>query len=257
MSVYNGIPYLKEAVESILNQTYKNFEFIIVDDASKDKTWSYLKSLKDKRVRLIKNPKNLGLAKSLNIGLSKAKGDYIARMDADDISLPGRFEIQLKYMIKHPKSDLIGSWAKLIDESGNTITSVRKPNLDKKIKKMNQWITGLIHPTWFAKREVFDHLNGYNADFDMVEDFDFLNRAKQYKMANIKKELLLWRSPRNRRSKKDIQVMYKKSFDLRLKYFLSGQFGIFYLPLLIRSFITTYLFPIKLKIYLNQKMGFI
>ena len=87
MSVFNGMPYLTEAVKSILNQTYKNFEFIIVDDASTDVTWRYIRSVRDKRVKLIKNRDNQGLAKSLNKALRKAQGDYVARMDADDVSL--------------------------------------------------------------------------------------------------------------------------------------------------------------------------
>ena len=98
MAVYNGMPYLTVAVESILAQTYKNFEFIIVDDASTDKSRKYLKSLKDKRISLLRNNKNLGLAASLNRGLKRAGGEYIARMDADDISLPQRFEVQLNFM---------------------------------------------------------------------------------------------------------------------------------------------------------------
>ena len=84
MSVYNGTPFLEEAVESILKQTYKNFEFIIVDDASTDETWKYLKFLNDQRIKLLKNTKNLGLAASLNIALRQAQGDFVARMDADD-----------------------------------------------------------------------------------------------------------------------------------------------------------------------------
>src|SRR3989304_9072936 len=97
MSVYNGMPFLKEAVESILKQTYKNFEFIIVDDASTDETWDYLKSLKDPRVKLIKNKKNLGLAASLNIALRQvfdreaqtesAQGDVVARRDSEHARL--------------------------------------------------------------------------------------------------------------------------------------------------------------------------
>src|SRR3989338_4267706 len=118
MSVYNGMPlgpqsaswrtrtassaYLKDAVESILNQTYENFEFIIVDDASVDNSWDYLKNLNDHRIKLIKNKKNLGLAASLNKALKVAKGNYIARMDADDISLPTRFEEQVNYLQKNP-----------------------------------------------------------------------------------------------------------------------------------------------------------
>src|SRR3990167_10971452 len=101
MSVYNGMPFLKEAVASILKQTYRNFEFIIVDDGSRDKSWEYLKSLKDTRIKLLKNGRNLGLAASLNKALKKAKGDFIARMDADDVSFPQRLETQIKFLEKN------------------------------------------------------------------------------------------------------------------------------------------------------------
>src|SRR3989338_4647666 len=132
MSVYNGMPlgpqsaswrtrtassaYLRQAVESIIKQTYRNFEFIIVDDDSTDETWDYLKSLNDPRVKLIKNKKNLGLAASLNIALRQvfdretqtesAQGDFIARMDADDICYPERMDTQLKFLKKNPDIDL-------------------------------------------------------------------------------------------------------------------------------------------------------
>lgn len=257
MSVYNGLPYLKEAVASILSQTYKNFQFIIVDDASTDETWKYLKNLKDKRIKLIKNKKNLGLAASLNIALRAAQGDYVARMDADDISLPQRLENQVKFLLKNPQIDICGTWAKLIDENNQIIGKVHKPTNDEKIKKMNTWITGLIHPTWLARRKVFEKLNGYDTRYDMAEDYEFLIRAANFKMANINKELLRWRSPQNRRSQKGIEKMYRQSLAIRWKHFANGDFGIFYLPLLIRSLITTYLFPTKLKIFLNKKLRLI
>src|SRR3989344_2871105 len=257
MSVYNGITYLRQAVESIIKQTYRNFEFIIVDDASTDETWDYLKSLNDPRVKLIKNKKNLGLAASLNIALRQAHGDYIARMDADDISLPDRLKTQIDYLIKNPQIDICGTWVKLIDENNQIIGTVHKPTNDEKIKKMNIWITGLIHPTWLARREVFEKLNGYDTHYDMAEDYEFLIRAKNFKMANINEELLMWRNPQNRRSQKGIERMYRQSLAIRWKYFLNGDFGIFYLPFLIRSLITTYLFPTKLKIFLNKKFGLI
>src|SRR3990167_9343393 len=274
MSVYNGMPHLEQAVESVLEQTYKNFEFIIVDDASSDDTLKFLKSLKDKqslrsssfdelrtaglkRIKLIENKKNLGLAASLNIALRQAQGDYVARMDADDISLPDRLKTQIDYLIKNPQIDICGTWVKLIDENNQIIGTVHKPTNDEKIKKMNIWITGLIHPTWLARREVFEKLNGYDTHYDMAEDYEFLIRAKNFKMANINEELLMWRNPQNRRSQKGIERMYRQSLAIRWKYFLNGDFGIFYLPLLIRSLITTYLFPTKLKIFLNKKFGLI
>lgn len=253
MSVHNGLPYLGPAVESILNQTFKNFEFIIVDDASEDKTWHYLKSLKDKRVKLIKNPKNLGLAKSLNIALSKAKGEYIARMDADDISVQKRFATQIKFMIDNPAIDICGSQAMLIDENGKKVFQVRKPIADNEIKKEIDWLTPLIHPTWFAKRKVYELLGGYDPKWDIVEDYEFLIRARKFKMANIDESLLLWRRQSNRRSQKEIQKMYKKGLQMRWHFLKKGRLPITYVPYLIRSFITAYFFPTELKIYLSKK----
>lgn len=255
MSVYNGMPYLKEAVQSILEQTYKDFEFIIIDDASQDDSWQYLKSLKDKRIRLIKNKKNSGLATSLNVGLKIARGDYIARMDADDISLKQRFEKQLRYLEKNPSIDLCGTWAMLINNNGEVIKSVHKPIKDKEIKKTNFLLTSIIHPTWFGKRKMFENLGGYDQTYDMVEDYEFLMRAKQFKMANIGEELLMWRSPESRRSNKSIEKIYRKSLSVKWKYFLQGDLT--HLPYLFRALVSTYLFPTKLKIFLNKKAGLI
>ncbi|EKD89877.1 MAG: WbfO protein [uncultured bacterium] len=255
MAVYNGMPYLQEAVKSILDQSYKDFEFIIVNDASTDGTLKYLKSLKDKRIQIINNPKNLGLALSLNRAIEKSKGAYIARMDADDISLTNRFKMQMEYLVANPKIDICGTWAKLIDENSRSIGEVHKPTNDKEIKKMNKWITGLIHPSWFGKKSVFEKLNGYNPKYDMVEDYEFLIRAKKFRMANLKEELLLWRTIRNRRSQNGIEKMYRKSLSVRLHYFKNGEFGLSYFPYLIRSLITTFLLPTRFKIFFNKKAG--
>lgn len=257
MSVKNGMPYLADAVKSILNQSYENFEFIIVDDASTDNTPIFLKSTIDHRIMFIKNKKNLGLAASLNKALKIAKGEYIARMDADDISLPIRIKTQVEFMRNHPKIDICGTWVAQIDNDNKKIGKVHYPVNDKEITKTLKRVTPLVHPTWFMRKEVLRTLKGYNPDWDMVEDYEFLIRAKNFKMANIPQELLLWRSSENRRSNRDIQSMYKKSFQLRWKYFWEGKLDISYLPYLIRSFISTYLFPPNLKIYLNKKAGLI
>jgi|SRR5579872_44193 len=257
MSVYNGMPFLKEAVKSILAQTYKNFEFIIVDDSSTDGSTRYLKSLKDKRIKLIINKKNLGLAESLNKALKKTRGKYIARMDADDISLPRRFETQLEFFKKNPKVDLCGSWVKLINEQNRVIGKVHYPTGDAEIKKMSGWITGIIHSTWMAKKNVFDNLKGYDTKFDMAEDLDFLIRAKKFKLANISKELLLWRSPQKRRSQKNVEKMYRISLKVRWKHLKEGNLEFSATPYLIRSLITTYLIPTKIKIFINKSAGLI
>ena len=101
MSVFNGDKYLSEALESILNQTFTNFEFLIINDGSNDRTEDILKSYDDVRIRIINNDNNMGLAKSLNKGLRIARGEYIARMDADDISLPTRLARQVEFLDKN------------------------------------------------------------------------------------------------------------------------------------------------------------
>ena len=256
MSVYNGMPYLEQAVESIFRQTFEDFEFFIVDDASTDETWRYLKSLRDMRIKLIQNKKNLGLAASLNIALRQAQGDFVARMDADDISLSIRFKEQINFLQKHPTIDICGSFVNVIDETDKIIGQIKKPTSNKEIKKELFWLTPLLHPTWFAKKEVFRKLKGYDEKWDYVEDFEFLIRATDFKMANIPKYLLLFRSQKERRSQKTIEKIYRNSLKLRLKNYRERKLGIRYLLILARSYISTYLFPTRLKIYLNRRMKF-
>lgn len=256
MSVYNGMPYLRESVESIIKQTCRDFEFIVVDDASTDNSWNCLKSLRDKRIKLIKNKKNLGLATSLNIALKKAHGDFIVRMDADDVSLPRRLETQLNFLEKNHDIDICGSCVSVIDKSGKIIGQIKKPTTDYEIKKELFWLTPLLHPTWFAKKDVFRKLKGYDERWDYVEDFEFLTRAKDYKMANIPKNLVLFRNQKERRSQKTIEKIYRYTLKLRLKMFREQKLGVSYVPILVRSYISTYLFPTWLKIYLNKLMGY-
>ena len=120
MSNYNTpINYLKESIDSVLNQTYSNFEFIIIDDGSTDDSLKFIKSYDDPRIKLIVNEENIGLTKSLNKGLKAAQGEFIARMDSDDICYPERFEKQIEYMRKHPDTTVCGTWPNILDENGN------------------------------------------------------------------------------------------------------------------------------------------
>lgn len=249
MAVHNGVPFLAQAVKSILNQTYKNFEFIIVDDASTDKTWSYLKSLRDKRIKLIKNNKNLGLAKSLNKALDKSIGDYVARMDADDVSLPKRFETQINFLLKNSSIDLCGSWVDLINGNGQIVSEKKYPVTDSQIKKALPWYPSIIHPTFMAKATFFKNLNGYDPRFDLAEEYELLLRGKnKFKFANIPKKLLLWRLWDKRRSRVEIEKMGKVDLRIKIEAFKRGYFGPAYLIVIFRQFLMTYLFPLPVKI---------
>lgn len=225
MSVYNGMPYLKDAVKSILNQTFKDFEFIIVDDASNDGSHQYLKVIKDKRIKIITNKKNLGLAASLNKALEVSKGAYIARMDADDVSYTDRLETQLNFLIKNPKIDLCGSWVTLINNDGEEVGVHKKNPLgSEKIKKMLGIYPAIIHPTFFARRRFFINSGGYKNEFDGAEEYELLYRVKdKFTYANISKKTLYWRLRNDRRSMKMMDKMH--ALDMKIKSIYLKKYG--------------------------------
>jgi glycosyltransferase involved in cell wall biosynthesis len=126
LAVCNGEPYVREALSSILDQTFRDFEFVIVDDASTDGTVTTIESFGDGRIRLFRNEQNLGQVPSLNRGLREAQGEIVVRMDADDVSTPTRIERQLAVLDGDPHVGLVGSWMTLVDERGRRVGSLRK-----------------------------------------------------------------------------------------------------------------------------------
>ena len=216
MGIYNCALTLSEAIESILNQTFKDFEFIIILDYPDNNLHKKIieeYSKIDNRIRFFVNEKNLGLTGSLNRGLSLAKGEYIARMDADDISLPYRLERQLEY-IKKNQYDLIGGITQMIDEDGNSIYSIQKVPTDfNKIKKALRYGQCIAHPTWLGRKEVFDYLNGYR-NIPLCEDFDFTLRVvlNGFKISNLNETVLKYRMTKNSISRNNLydQYLYMK-----------------------------------------------
>ena len=183
MPVYNAEKYLKEAIDSILGQTFSDFEFIIVNDGSTDSSREIILSYKDRRIRLIDNEYNMGLIKSLNKGLDYAKGKYIARMDADDVSLPERLKKQINFMERH-NIDFCGTEAYIIDERGRIIGSMKRARPDNELPaNILSNSTWLYHPSMIIKREAIGGVNLYSENYLHAEDFDlwsrlFLNNRK-------------------------------------------------------------------------------
>ena len=202
LSTYNEpLDMLNLSIQSILSQTYKNIQFIIINDNPKREDLdvlinSFLKENTDKIV-YIKNEANIGLVKSLNTGIKFSKGTYIARMDADDIAEPNRIEEQLKFL-KENNCDIVGANIILIDEKGYKIGEERLPVEDKLIKKYYNYGSCLFHPTWFAKKNLYEELNGYREIY-ACEDYDFIIRAiyNGYKLGNVPKFLLRYRVRKN------------------------------------------------------------
>lgn len=235
MGIYkmvNKESIVKLAIDSILNQTYKDFEFIICDDGSNDGTYEMVKNLikKDNRVILIRNEENKGLAYSLNHCLSVAKGKYIARMDADDISMPNRFEKQVKFLDEHLEYAVVGSNMLYINENGiwgNRILA------EKPSKESFLFTSPFAHPTVIMRKEILNILNGYKVEkiTRRLEDYDLFMRlyANGYKGYNIQEFLYQFREDNDafkRRAYKyrwdEVQVRYRgfKYLGLIPKYYI-------------------------------------
>ncbi|XOJ85153.1 glycosyltransferase family 2 protein [Methylophilaceae bacterium Uisw_099_01] len=214
MPVYNGEKYLKESIDSILNQSFKNFEFIIVNDGSTDKTEEIILSYDDGRIRYVKNKVNLQIVKTLNKGITLAKGKYIARMDADDISLPERFEKQFKFMEANHDIDVCGTWV-------NTFgfrESVWKCFINhEEIKVQLLFNSPLAHPSVFFRRTFFKDFQ-YNSKANKAEDyFLWVQSIENKKFSNIPCSLLMYRLHENQTDRSEQRLVTNKIRAIMLK----------------------------------------
>ncbi|MFH7018003.1 glycosyltransferase family 2 protein [Flavobacterium sp. FlaQc-47] len=191
MPVYNCELYIKEAVDSILNQTFPDFEFIIIDDASSDATVSIIKAYDDPRIKLIQKPKNSGYTNSLNHGLTIAKGEYIARMDGDDISLPERFAKQVDFLDANNDIALCGTLYQII----GTEKICNHPVIHDEIKVKLILGCYIAHPTVMFVKSKFDQYKlEYDSNMEPAEDYELWSRLVFLeKIANINEVLLLYR----------------------------------------------------------------
>ncbi len=185
MSVYNGEEHLREAVDSVIAQTFADFEFLIVDDGSTDQTREILESYDDARIRLIEQ-ENRGLVRSLNRALEEAKGEYVARMDADDVSLPERFSSQVAYLDEHPEVGILGTKVVYIDGTGEVVGAWEVPTLPGEVGWQLFFGTCLAHPSVMMRRELVLELGSYDGEAQHAEDYDLWARAASMtKLANL------------------------------------------------------------------------
>jgi glycosyltransferase involved in cell wall biosynthesis len=194
MPVYNGERFLRPAIESILCQTFGDFEFVIVDDGSTDGSEQIIRSYGDVRIRLLRNGENSGITKSLNYGIDSAIGEYICRMDADDVSVKDRLEKQVTFMDSHPGIALAGSGVVLIDAMGKETGTEHFPLSQRDIKRRIFVHNPFAHSTVIIRSAVLQHCGKYDTRFLHNEDYDlWLRIAAQYPVANIEEPLVLRR----------------------------------------------------------------
>ncbi|MCX7772823.1 MAG: glycosyltransferase [Clostridia bacterium] len=220
MPVYNGAAYLREAIESILNQTYGNFEFIIIDDGSTDDSCEIIRSFQDTRIIYVKNEHNLGISASLNKALGLAKANYIARLDCDDIASPNRLEVQLRYMKKNQDIGICGSWVQYFGIKKGVMTY---PIYDQHIKAFLNFRNAFAHPSVMMRKSVFENYPICYSANSVIEDFKLWSQCANYtKFHNIPMRLTSYRIVESSLShdpqkQKRIMEAYYKLVDENLK----------------------------------------
>lgn len=254
MGVYNCADTLDRSIESIRNQTYPNWEFIICDDASTDDTLEVLKKWqsKDNRIVVLHNEKNARLAATLNKCLEQCSGKYVARMDGDDESLPLRFEKQVEFLEKHTDIDCVGTASELFDENGTYGTRMLKEYPEKEDLLLNPIF---MHPTIMMKAEVYRELGGYTVSKKTMraEDLDLWFRfcAAGHQGYNLQEVLF--------RYNESVEGYQKRTFEAAIetaKVFKSGYelIGIvWYKRIFALKPIISYLLPSKYRINRNKR----
>jgi glycosyltransferase involved in cell wall biosynthesis len=193
MAVRDDAARAGRAVGSILTQSFQDLELLLVDDGSQDDTFSVLTDCAegDDRIQLTRNRQPLGLAACLNRVAGVARGDFLARMDADDVALPARLETQLRFMDEHPEVDILGSAAYRVDLSDNVLGIMDVETSHARLVEQIYWRNPFIHPTVVMKRTAFFRVGGYDASFRRAQDYDlWLRAARMCCLANLESPLL-------------------------------------------------------------------
>lgn len=208
MAAYNAADYIGQSIDSILGQTFKDFELLIIDDGSTDNTVDIISNQKDQRIRLIQNPQNMGVSYSRNVALKEAQGEYLAIMDSDDIALPQRLEIQIQQFNNREELAAIGASAYVINADGTLTKEIMLPICDtNKLHASLLLYNSFVHSTMMIRLSVFKEMGGY-PPYSIGEDYGFFSKiALKYEVNNIPDILLEYRSHGSNISKQKRQEL--------------------------------------------------
>lgn len=172
MPVYNGGAFLRPTMETILGQTYRDFEFLIINDCSTDDSLETIRSFADPRIRVHTNPVNMGQTKSLNVGLRLARGKYVVVNDADDYSLPKRIETQLDFITKNPEYPVVGTSCYIMDREGKILRTFLRPTDPREIQMQFLSDTPMTHGSVIMQKDAILAMGGYNEEFRIIQDYE-------------------------------------------------------------------------------------
>lgn len=245
LSAYNGKQYLPKAINSILSQTYRDFEFLIVNDGSTDETGKIMEEFakQDARIRVITNEKNLGLTKSLNIALRQAQGVYVARMDADDVALSERLEKQVSFLDVHPEIGMVGTAFEWIDENGKIIGQKEVVTEPEELRSLLIQTNPFLHGSIMIRKEILDRAGWYDERYKKAQDYDLWLRLSQTcKFANLPDVLMQKRMTRNMISYKSEREQIRYALRARWNALKRGDYPIWCMIYLLKPFLAT-IFP--------------
>lgn len=215
---YNSEKYIKDTLESILNQTYGNLEIVVIDDASIDSTLEIVKKYKDQRIKLYINNKNLGISENMNKGIRLSNGKYLAIMDADDWSYPYRIEEQVKLMEDNPKVVLCSGYMDICDENLQFQNTRTYPTTNKDIRRAIVKYDPISHPASMWRMSELLKTSLYNKNFPICRDYDLIVRISEYgEYQNIPKSLIKYRVRKDSETGKRIRQTQWYSFYIQMK----------------------------------------
>lgn len=244
LSVYNSQHFIADAVESILTQTYRNFELIIIDDGSTDGTRKMLTEIAqmDTRVRILTNETNIGLTRSLNRALQEAHGNYIARMDADDIAFPNRLERQVAFLDARPEVGIVGATYQFINDAGQVIEEKHPPIYDRELRRALIRYNPFLHSSVMIRKELLDRVSGYDESFQRAQDYDLWMRLSPLcELANLPETLMQKRFTTHMVSYAREREQIRFALRVRLSAIARGQYPTRCLIFLIKPFLATIL----------------
>jgi glycosyltransferase involved in cell wall biosynthesis len=251
---YNSAKVIGEAIESILNQTYRNIECIIIDDRSSDDTWETVQvyASRDTRVRAYRNEHNLGIGGNRNKGIELARGTYICWQDGDDISINTRIERQVAYLEAHPDVGVVGGYLEFFGE--NTPKSIRKyPEHDAELRKLIFRYNPLAQPAILGRTESYRKAGMYDRRYRVDEDLDMLFRiGEKYEFANVQEVVIRYRQDENSLTRSNLRLMELTTIKLRKQYARSPAYHPGFMDFMynLAEYISVFIVPPKLKIKL-------
>ena len=195
MAAYNGEPYVRDAIRSVLDQDFSDFELIVVDDGSTDGTAAVVTGFGDARIRYHRNERNLGQTPSLNVGVRMARGEYLARLDTDDEYLPGKLRTQVEFLDANPEVALCGTWARCIDEHGAPSGVFRAPTRERDVAFRLVWASPVCHVSVMMRRDAVLEAGGYDESYRYAADHQLWSElvARGHRLVNLPEYLMKYR----------------------------------------------------------------